>query len=294
MFFLKIIVSLIIAAIFVVPAIRNLRPSAIGEVNPRMRRGIGQIALMLFAIILFNESIGAVPAGHRGVVLRFGAVTGAVKSEGIYTVTPFIQSVVLMDCQVHAHATKASAASKDLQDVAAEVTLNYQLDPATVAETYRDLRHDYETRIIVPTIQEAVKATTAGFDAEELIVKRPMVRDSIESALRERLSKHGILFDQMSITDFDFSREFTAAIEAKVVAVQRAQQAENDLHRIQIEAQQNIARSQGEAEAIRIQAESISKQGGAEYVRMKAVEKWNGVLPTYNGSGAVPFINING
>ena len=50
-----------------------------------------------------------------------------------------------------------------------------------------------------------------------------------------------------------------------------------------------------EAEAIRIQAQAIQSQGGAEYVNLKAIEKWDGGLPQYlGGNTPIPFINVGG
>jgi uncharacterized membrane protein YqiK len=61
---------------------------------------------------------------------------------------------------------------------------------------------------------------------------------------------------------------------------------------VKIDAEKKIAMAEAEAETIRIQANAIRAQGGSEYVQLKAIEKWDGKLPQYNGGGAVPFINI--
>lgn len=287
--FLKFVVFMIIVG---VTTMRALRFETVTDKYGRQHTNttvnklpifIGAGAL-IFALLLF-PAVGFVEAGHRGVVLRFGAVTGRILPEGLYIVSPIIESVKHMDVQVHADASKASASSRDLQIVSTEVTLNYALDPNAVAKVYQDLRYDYATRIIAPAIQEAVKATTAQFDAEQLITQRPKVRDGIQNFLEQRLIRHGIVIDAMSLTDFAFSKEFNDAIEAKVTATQRALQAGNDLDRIRIEAEQRIAQATAEAEAIRIQAKSIADQGGENYVALKWVEKWNGMPPQIMTSG---------
>lgn len=50
--------------------------------------------------------------------------------------------------------------------------------------------------------------------------------------------------------------------------------------------------AQAEAQTIRIQSEAVRAQGGKEYVSLKAIEKWDGALPTYTGSGPIPFLNL--
>ena len=131
--------------------------------------------------------------------------------------------------------------------------MNYQLNPNAVGETYRNMRQDYENRIIQPYIQEAVKSTTANFDAEQLITLRPQVKDELQSLMAERLAPLGIEVVQVSITDFQFSTNFQDSIEAKVKAVQQALEAENALKRVEFEAQQEITRAEAEAKGLELQ-----------------------------------------
>ncbi len=281
------------AAILIVGVLSALRRDKEGRADINPRAALVPVLLLILYVVFLAPAFGTVPAGHRGVVLRFGAVSNRVLGEGLYMVVPFIETVEKMDVQVHAEKAKAAAASRDLQNVSTEVTLNYRLDPSKVATIYRDLRRDYIARIIEPSIQEGVKSATAQFDAEELIVKRASVKQLISEYLDVRLKTHGIGVDAVSITDFQFSDEFSRAVEAKVTASQQALKAQNDLRRIQVEAEQRITGARAEAEAIRIQAQSINAQGGAEYVRLKAIEKWNGVLPQWVSSGApVPVMDV--
>lgn len=257
------------------------------------RRLVPAVVILVVAAFIL-PAVGQVGAGQRGVVLEFGKVTPRILGEGIYVVTPLVNTVEIMDVQVHAHKVPATGASKDLQNVTTEITVNYALLPNGVANIYRDLRRDYVERVLAPSVQESVKASTAQFTAEELITRRQDVKDMVQTTLAERLSHHQIRVDAVSVTNFEFSAEFNNAIEQKVTAAQRALTAQNDLKRVEFEADQRIESAKAEAEAIRIQAESISKQGGEAYVQMKWVEKWNGQLPTVTtGEGAGLLMQIN-
>lgn len=261
-------------------------------------RGILTAIVIFIVAIILVSSVGTIPAGHRGVVLTFGAVTGRILDEGLYFVVPTIQSVEVMSVRVEAYEAAVASASRDLQEVSTKVTLNYWLDPKTVGRVYQTLGREYEDRIIRPAIQEAVKASTAQFDAEKLITERPKIKEKIESYLRERLVTHGLLVDAASITDFSFSPDFTRAIEAKVTASQLALKAQRDLERIKMEAQQKIEQAKAEAEALRLQKEQVT----AELIELRrievqrfALEKWDGRLPTVvSGSGVVPVMDIFG
>ena len=97
----------------------------------------------------------------------------------------------------------------------------------------------------------------------------------------------------VSLTDFGFSKSFDAAIEEKVTANQKAATAENNLKRVKFEAEQRIAQADGEDRAIAIQSAAIEKSGGAGYVQLQAIAKWDGKLPQYVSAGApMPFVNI--
>lgn len=296
MFFIQLLLALgsILVAVLIIVT-KKVFSEDKGAVHVKVPLFVSALLIPIIVLFFINPSFGQVSAGYRGVVLQFGAVTGEVKGEGLYYITPFINSIAMMNVQVHADKSKATAASRDLQNVATEVTVNYRLDAKRSAEVYRDLRDEYVQRVMIPAIQEAVKSATAQFDAENLIRERPKVKDTIEQYLQQRLIKHGLVVDGIAITDFQFSRDFANAIEAKVTSQQLALKAQNDLNIVKAEAQQTIEKAKAEAEKIRIQASAINAQGGEDYVRLKAIEKWNGAYPsTMLGGNSVPLISIGG
>lgn len=248
---------------------------------------IGAIVLL----ILFLSSFYTVGAGQRALVLRFGQVQDVV-GDGLHSKLPLLDRVILVDVRTQKAHAPANAGTKDLQTVTTEVALNYHLNAASLKDTYTRFGLDVEEKVIAPRIQEIVKAVIARFSAEELLVRRDAVKTEIASGLRQSLALYNISVEDIQITSFSFSQAFDDAIEAKQTAEQNALKAKNDLDRIRVEAEQKIAMAQAEAEAIRIQAQAIKEQGGEAYVKMKAIEKWDGKLPQVNGA-ATPFINMN-
>lgn len=212
------------------------------------------VAVFLFILSIFIT----VPQGYRGVVLTFGKVSG-IMTEGLNTRMPLIQSVQRMSIKTQLFSVEATAASKDLQDVKTNIGLNYRLEPLQVGTIYGTIGLDYIEVIAHPLIQETVKEITAKFNAEDMILKRADVKEAITVALIERLSIRGIIAEQVNITDFSFSPEFTNAIESKVVAIQKVMEAENYLRQIEVEARQAVARAQGEANSAIARAEGQAK-----------------------------------
>jgi regulator of protease activity HflC (stomatin/prohibitin superfamily) len=168
----------------------------------------------------------------------------------------------MMNVQTQKAEVQADSASKDLQAVRTTIAVNYNLDPAAVRTLYQTVG-DNETitfKIIGPSIQEAVKATTAKFTAEELITERSAVAVDIKANLTNKLGKLGISVSDINIVEFRFSPEFDAAIESKVRAEQDALAQKNLLEKVKYEAQQKIETAKAEAESIRIQAEAVRNQ----------------------------------
>jgi len=258
--------------------------------NPKIIKRLIALAVLFFlVIVVINMSIIVIDPGERGILLQLGTIEGIYES-GVHFKIPLIQNVVTIDVRTQKIQDPVDAASKDLQSIHTLVALNYHIDPLQIDQLYKNVGPNYEERIIHPALQESVKATTAQFTAEELITKRPEVRESIKAKLIDRLSSYHLIIDDFSIVDFNFSDEFNAAIESKQTAVQTALKAENDLKRIQIEAQQQIETAKADAESIRIQGEALKQNQGL--VQLKFVEKWNGVLPYYMMGDATPIISL--
>ena len=247
------------------------------------------IALVLLGVLL--DCAYTVNAGERAILLTFGNPNMIPNSEGLHFKAPLIQSVVIMDIKTQKYEADLAAASKDLQDVATKIALNYHLDEGRVPEIYKSIGINYADKVIMPIEQETNKAITAQYTAEELITKREEVRTKMRDALIEKLVSRGIIIEEMSIINFKFSDSFTTAIENKVTAEQNALGAKNKLEQVKFEAQQRVSEAQGKADAMRIEIQAL--QTNPQILQLRAIEKWNGNLPLVTGTGGTPFIDIS-
>lgn len=254
------------------------------------------LGVMFFVVLPMVNPLVVIEAGHRGVLTNFGKVSQDVWGEGLHFRIPVMQQVHPINVQIQKGEGDGDSASKDLQSVHTKVAINFHLVAERVAETFQSVGNlgTVGDRIIVPAVQEAVKATTAKYTAEELISKRSEVRDLISATLKERMNRHGIAIDEVSIVNFAFSPSFNQAIEAKTTAEQLKLKAERDLQRIEVEAKQKVASAKAEAESLALQRQQVTP----EMIRLREVEnqseaikKWDGHLPDVTG-GAIPFINI--
>lgn len=255
-----------------------------------LKRGI----IVLIGLILIFGSFTIVGPNEQGVRVTLGKASEGSLGSGVHFKFPLISSIHKVSIQTQTDNDKLPAASSDLQDVEIEVVVNWHVNPNSVRDVqfqYRGL-DNYTKSVIGPMVRDAVKATSARYTAENLVKQRDEFASQIAKLLSETMASKGAVSERVSIVNFTFSPSFTKAIEAKVVAEQDALAAKNKLAQSEYEAQQRVATAKGEAEAIRIQASAITQQGGADYVKLQWVSKWNGILPTTMLGENTPIINL--
>lgn len=254
--------------------------------------GIGAVVVILFLSIL-SGFFSQIDTSERGVLLTFGAFNGTVYDQGLHFKLPLVQDVVKINVQVQKIAIGQSEAySRDLQVVDIQSVLNYSIDPGAAGDVYRKYGVAFESKVITPRIDPVIKQTIAKYSAEELLAKREVVQAEINDAIKASIPTEFINVKYSLINEV-FSKDYEAAIESKQVAQQKAEQAKYELQQAQTDAQSRIAKAQGEAEAIKVQASAIQSQGGADYVKLQWIAKWNGVLPATSLGASTPIVDFS-
>lgn len=254
---------------------------------------VGGFIFIILTLIL--NPITIIGAGERGIV--FNNTTGIedrVLGEGLHFRMPFIQSIRKLDVRVQKDEAVATAGTNDLQNATIKTVVNWRLDAGKAHKIYQEVGDEEAVlnSIIRPRVAEVVKAASAKYSAEEMLTQRSNLKTEIDAKLREDLQKYNVILDDVTIDDINFDAGFNAAIEKKAIAEQDAFAAKNRLEQIKYEGEARVVQAKAEAEAIKIQAEAVQSQGGAEYVQLQAIEKWNGNLPTYMMGDSTPILNL--
>jgi len=238
--------------------------------------------LILFWIILLCEGFFVVEPWYNWFTVTLGKVNPTVYTDWLHFKVPIITKSVKYNIQTQKLEAKTEASSKDLQIVSASIVVNYKYKESEVVKLYKNVGKEEKVaeKIITPAVQEVFKSVVAKYSAEQLITERSAVSKDIETALNARLQNYGVEIQLFNIVNFDFSKTFNDAIEAKVTAEQDALTQKNKLEQVKYESEQKVVAAEAQAKAIEIQAKAIQQQWGAEYVKLKWIEKWNGQLPT--------------
>lgn len=175
------------------------------------------------------------------------------------------------------------------------MAVNYSIDPANVKDIYTNIGNmdAIENKVVDPSIQEVVKAVTSKYTAEELITKRNDVSTDITNGLKDKFAKYYLSVFDVNIINFKFSDQFAQAIEKKVEAEQTALTEKNNRDKVQYQADQQVITAKAQAETIQIQAQAVNAQGGADYVKLQWINKWDGRVPsTMLGADSSVFLNL--
>ena len=266
----------------------KVRSAGAGTVK---KLAIAAVVVLLAAVVLAN-CFTVVGPGHTGVVVTLGKVKEGVLPEGIHLKAPFVQKVEKIDNRIRKLEVNTEAFSKDLQSVKTVLAINYRVDTAKSYSIYKNIGADYETVLVVPAVNEVLKAITATYTAEESVTNRVLISEGLVNGLNEKLNGIGLYITDVNIIDFDFSDAFITAIEEKQVAQQKLLKAET-------EKKTAVTNAEAEAEALKIRAEAeaeanrtIAASLTPEIIENKKLEKWNGELPKVTGGSA--FVELGG
>jgi len=270
--------------------------------------GVGVIALL---VILFSASY-TIDEGERGVILRLGKIVGEA-GPGLHFKLPVINSIEKISVQIQKEAfekteagdNRLQAYSRDQQPATIAMAVNYHVTDASAVYAQFGSLVNMKSRIINSRAYEQVKNVFGQFDAADAIQKRALLNAEVFAAIRKSVSGP-LVVDSVQVEDITFSTQYESAVEARMQAIVKQQQAEADKQKRIIDADASAyevkaaadakahqIEVQGKAEAGAIQARGDALRNNPSLPTLVASEKWNGVLPTTMMPGnTVPFINV--
>ncbi|KAB8315787.1 prohibitin family protein [Tolypothrix campylonemoides VB511288] len=253
--------------------------------------GASKLTALLCLITIFLTPFVVVNAGERGVLMEFGKVQDTILGEGIHVIIPVVNTVKKLSVRVQKQDISAEASSKDLQDIFADVALNWHIIPDKVNAIFQQIGDEKNVvyRIINPAIEEVLKAVMANYTAEELITKRGEVKAEVDNVLTARLANYHVAIDDVSLVHVHFSQRFDEAVEAKQIAEQEAKRAGFVALKASKEAEAKVNLARGEAEAHRVLHETLTP----EILQNRALDKWDGKLPLIFGRGEPTLFNLS-
>ena len=284
---------------------------------------LGAVVFFIFGLIFANVYI--VDQGEKAVVTNFGEIS-KTWSAGFHIKIPFVQSVKRYSVRVQKTVfgdedRVLSAYSNDqqiIENYAIAITWNY--DPTRIEDVYKyfgtsDDESVFQT-VVSPTIQQTSKTIFGQFTAQTIVQDRAKLDNALEHRIKEQLSKYPIQIISVQIIDINFSKTYENVIEQTAQKKQEIEKSRNELKRIEIETQQQVAKAEAENRAIKLKADaeayqiSVKAKAESDAIKLKAealkankdlvdlklAEKWNGTVPqtvvVNDGKSVLPLLNI--
>lgn len=291
-----------------------------------MRKGliggvITGIALFL-AVICLIVCVEKIPTGYVGVVYNMdGGVDGEVLSQGWHIVSPTKKVTTYSIGLEQSYLTSEekgdspkdesfSIPTSDGKTVRVNLEFSYRFDEERVAETFTTFKGKSGEKIkdsfIKPKIVAWTQEVSANYPVTDIFGdKRTAINAELDTYLRDKFDKYGIIIDTVNFTDISVDDETAAAIQKKVTAQQELElanieaqtakvQAEKERQVAEINAEKQIIDANAKAEVMRIEAEAeaqASREIAASLtptlIDKIKYERWNGELPTVSGGTSI-------
>ncbi len=265
---------------------------------PHAVQRIGSLVLLglivLVVLIILSSSWYTVDQGERGVVLRNGAVIGEAEP-GLGFKVPVVDTVEHISIQSqNSRYDDVKTYSRDQQPATLRVSLNYHVTDARAVYTDYKTIQNMVDRLLTPQVYTWSENTFGQFNAVSAVQDRAQLNTELAIALR-KVVRGPLAIESVQIENIDFSGKYEEAVEARMEATVRQQQAEAEAAATRTRADANAysLKAQGEAQATAIRARGDALRDNPGIPALVTAEKWDGHLPTtMPPGGTVPFLNV--
>ena len=307
----------------------NARP-AIG-IDTGLKIFIAFVAVILL-IAAGTGSFYTVDAGEKAVVLTFGEISSTADA-GLHFKLPFIQTVKKFNVRVQkatfgrgegalANQPVLSAYSYDQQIIESyRLSITWSYDADKIDQVYKyfgtGVSDNIFHTVISPVVQQSTKTILGQYTAVTIVQDRAKLDHSIAQVMEQQLKEYPVKILSIQLEDVNFSKNYESIIEQTAQSRQEVGTARNELQKVQIESQKQVAQAEAEHKAIKLQADAeayritVQAKAEADAIRLKGdalrsnrelvdltiAEKWDGSVPqtvvaSGNGSSVVPLLNI--
>ncbi len=261
---------------------------------------------------LLASMIITVPAGHVKVATLFGKVQDATYHEGLHVVNPLLD-FTSFDLRQKTHKETAGIPAEDKLITGMDVSVQYR----TIGEMAPDiLRNTGTTEALIqvhmiPKLRSILREQGKGVEKSQDFFKESVQRqlqETLQTGLAEFLAPKGLQVETVLIRDVQLPEVIRTAITETKRREQEVLKQQAELERFATEQDQKVKQAESELRAAKLEAQKIRELADAEaykisainkmlaespnYIELKKVEQWNGVLPVYTGGENIPMIDL--
>jgi regulator of protease activity HflC (stomatin/prohibitin superfamily) len=267
------------------------------------------LALIPLVAIVPLTSCSRVEPGHVGIkVNNFGSSAGVsdhALGVGWYF-TPFGTNIYEYPIYTSTYAWTQSSTEQNpaneafnFQDknglnLSADVAVAYRVDPVKAPILFQKYRTEMSGIVAGPlrnAIRSALNDESAQLGVEEIYgPKKAALIAAVLADVSRYFEPFGLHVEQLYwASNIRVPDQVLSQINTKIANEQAALAAQANVATVTANANAAIAEAQGKAKATQVEGDAL--RANPEILRQRAIEKWDGKLPTYMGSnGSLPFI----
>lgn len=172
-----------------------------------------------------------------------------------------------------------------------DIGIEFHIVPDSAIHIYKMYRkgiNEFTDYVLRNRVSTAFINTCSKMDAVSILQNKQEILKTVIDKVREESVKDGVIVDNIYwISGLTAPAGIQEAIDMKVKAQQKSMQRENEIQQVIAEAKKEIEKAKGDSAALMIRAISeyesnkkISQSLTDELIKLKYIEKWNGVEPT--------------
>jgi len=249
-----------------------------------------------------QDCVFTVESGHRAIMYnRIGGINDHKYDEGFHLRMPWFQRPIVYETRTRQKEFRGQrTGTKDLQTVAINLRVLYRADKENLPKLYREVGPSddsygelpgFDSNVLPSIVQETLKSIVAVYNADLLVTKREDVSQQIRDDLSARASDFGIVIDDVAITDFSFSQQYSEAVERKQIAQQESQRAALLVEKAQQEKRQKIVEAEGESESAELIGKSVRENPA--YLNLQKIKAAVSIAQTVSQSTNRVYLNAN-
>lgn len=250
------------------------------------------LVALLTVGLLSSCGFEQVDEGYRGIKTSWGKMEGEPLPPGLHFYNPVSEDIFEITVRETKLETTTEAFTRDTQKVNVTFSVTYYPEQAKIGALYSQFGRDWDSKIVSQAVLGNIKDTIGQYIADDLVNKRDAARSAALLELKTSLAERGVHVTGLELINLNFDDQYEKAVEAKVVAIQRAAEAKNKTVQVEEQAKQTVMSATADAKAMQIKSQALSQNKGL--VEYEAIQKWNGALPQFMfGSGTMPMINLD-
>lgn len=230
------------------------RPRGLFGLEPLFRLSViflAAIVLVAVVLVIGQSAVYKIHEYERGLHLRGGRFL-AVNEPGWHVQIPLVDTVILVKVNERlGYVERINAVTADNLSMVVSLQYTYRVtDPRTYA-----LNVDDPERILFEFVQGRLRDVVNTRSMADMMGARALFNETILTELRTKETQYGVQFITVQIQSAEPPANVVQAIEDRMVAAQRQEQAAAEAAQQKILADANFyaAQKQAEAEAYQIQ-----------------------------------------